>query len=80
MLATRLTIVTFLLQIQGGPISNVTRMEALHGMRPLTQTQGPFELTGPSPLSLYQSAKYYPHDELRSHRIRAPAWSLPANR
>ena len=49
-------------------------------MRPLTQTQGPFELTGPSPLSPYLTAKYNPHDEVRSHRLRPPSWSLPPNR
>ncbi|DBA94839.1 hypothetical protein WJX77_007608 [Trebouxia sp. C0004] len=67
-------------RVHGGAISAVTRMEALHSMRPLTQTQGPFELTGPSPLSPYLTAKYNPHDEVRSHRLRPPSWSLPPNR
>ena len=49
-------------------------------MRPLTQTQGPFELTGPSPLLPYLTAKYNPHDEVRSHRLRPPSWALPPNR
>ena len=49
-------------------------------MRPLTRTQGPFELTGPSPLSPYLTAKYNPHDEVRSHRLRPPSWALPPNR
>lgn len=55
-------------------------MEALHSMRPLTQTQGPFELTGPSPLAPYMTVKYNPHDEVRSHRRRSPSWTLPPNR
>ncbi|DBA85088.1 TPA: hypothetical protein ACH3X2_005812 [Trebouxia sp. C0005] len=67
-------------RVHGGAISAVTRMEALHSMRPLTQTQGPFELTGPSPLSPYLTAKYEPHDEVRSHRLRPPSWALPPNR
>lgn len=67
-------------QVHGGAISAVTRMEALHGMRPLIQTQGPFELTGSSPWEKYLTAKYNPHDEVRSHRTRAPAWALPPNR
>ena len=66
--------------MHGGAISAVTRMEALHSMRPLTQTQGPFELTGPSPLEPYLTTRYNPHDEVRSHRLRSPSWTLPLNR
>ena len=67
-------------QVHGGAISAVTRMEALHGMRPLTQTQGPFALTGSSPWEKYLTAKYNPHDEVKSHRTRSPAWALAPNR
>lgn len=67
-------------QVHGGAISGVTRMEALHGMRPLTQTQGPFALTGSSPWEKYLTANYNPHDEVQSHRTRPPAWTLPPNR
>ncbi|KAL3160955.1 hypothetical protein ABBQ38_009347 [Trebouxia sp. C0009 RCD-2024] len=66
--------------VHGGAISGVTRMEALHGMRPLTQTQGPFALTGSSPWENYLTANYNPRDEVQSHRTRPPAWALPPNR
>ena len=67
-------------QVHGGAISAVTRMEAQHGMRPLSQTQGPFALTGSAPWEKYLTAKYNPHDEVKSHRTRSPAWALPPNR
>lgn len=57
-------------------MSHTSRQEALHSMRPLKQSQGPTAPAGEG----YWDASYSPNEEVQGHRIRAPSWSLPANR